>query len=84
MHQYNFFPIDHNRILRPVTGFLKAKKETLEGGFGLKHLTEIVQIDSERYLKTGLENVGPNKILREIVKKKLIFEKNYKKNSIKS
>ena len=49
--------------------FLKAKKETLEGGFGLKHRTEIVQIDSERYLKTGLENVGPNKILREIVEK---------------
>ena len=52
-----------------ATAFLKAKKETLEGGFGLKHRTEIVQIDSERYLKTGLENVGPNKILREIVEK---------------
>ena len=56
-------------ICSSITAFLKAKKETLEGGFGLKHRTEIVQIDSERYLKTGLENVGPNKILREIVEK---------------
>ena len=57
------------KTIQSSTAFLKAKKETLEGGFGLKHRTEIVQIDSERYLKTGLENVGPNKILREIVEK---------------
>ena len=52
-----------------LTAFLKAKKETLEGGFGLKHRTEIVQIVSERYLKTGSENVGPNKIHHELVEK---------------
>ena len=45
----------------------------------MKHRTEIVQIVSERYLKTGSENVGPNKIHHELVEK-INFSKKISKN----
>ena len=45
----------------------------------MKHRTEIVQIVSERYLKTGSENVGPNKIHHELVEK-INFLKKISKN----